>query len=78
MGLDMWFTDDIRNILLGVELASAHLASRCNDPEMRAYREGFNAALAAIGTSFGISPGEIVLEVRARPRTALPPAEQSL
>ncbi len=54
MGLDIWFKEDIRNILLGVELANGHLASRYSDDEVRAYREGFKAALAATAVSFGI------------------------
>jgi hypothetical protein len=47
MGLDIWFKDDIRNILLGVGLANAHLATHYSDAEVQAYREGFKAALAA-------------------------------
>ena len=72
MGLDIWFKDDIRNILLGVELANGHLASRYSDDEVRAYREGFKAALAATATSLGIYPGEIEVEaVGTQPRMAL-------
>ncbi len=74
MGLDVWFKDDIRNILLGVELANAHLATRYNDDEVRAYREGFRAALAAAAVSFGIYPGEIDVEAGgAQPRMAFLP-----
>jgi len=65
MGLDVWFKEDIRNILLGVELANAHLATHYNDAEVRAYREGFKAALAATAVSFGIWPGEITVETAA-------------
>lgn len=74
MGLDIWFKEDIRNILLGVELANAHLASRYSDAEVRAYREGFKAALAATAVSFGIYPGEIEIEaVEVRPGRAILP-----
>jgi hypothetical protein len=59
MALDIWFKDDIRNILLGVELANGHLASRYSDAEVRAYREGFKAALVATAISLGICPPEI-------------------
>jgi len=62
MGLDLWSKDDIRNILLGVELANAHLATQCGDTDLRAYREGFKAALVAAAVSFGIYPGEIDVE----------------
>ncbi|MBC8492554.1 MAG: hypothetical protein H8D43_02120 [Chloroflexi bacterium] len=74
MGLDIWFKEDIRNILLGVELANAHLATHYSDAEVRTYREGFKAALAATAVSFGIYPGEIEVEaVEAQPRMALLP-----
>lgn len=63
MGLDIWFKEDIRNILLGVDLANAHLAAQYSDTEVRAYREGFRAALIATAASFGIYPGEIDVEV---------------
>jgi hypothetical protein len=65
MGLDLWSKEDIRNILLGVELANAHLASHYGDAEVRAYREGFKAAIAATAVSFGIYPREIRVEVIA-------------
>jgi len=77
MGLDVWFKEDIRNILLGVELANAHLASHYSDDEVRAYREGFKAALAATAVSFGIYPREIEVEaVGAQPRMALLPSSR--
>ena len=62
MGLDLWTKEDIRNTLLGLELANGHLASRYSDDEVRAYREGFRAALVATAVSFGIYPGEIEME----------------
>jgi hypothetical protein len=74
VGLDLWTKEDIRNTLLGLELANGHLASHCSDDEVRAYREGFRAALAATAVSFGIYPGEIEVEaVGARSGTALLP-----
>jgi len=74
MGLDIWFKDDIKNILLGVELANAHLAAYYSDAEVRAYREGFKAALAAAAVSFGIYPGEIdARTVRQQPNIAFLP-----
>jgi len=54
MGLDIWFKDDIKNILLGVEVANASLASYCCEEEVQAYRDGFKAALLATAVSFGI------------------------
>ena len=77
MGLDIWFKEDIRNILLGVELANGHLASRYSDAEVRAYREGFTAALAAAAVSFGIYPGQVGIEAEeVEPRMALLPSSR--
>lgn len=60
MGVDMWLKEDVRNILTGVHLAHANLAQHFSDPEVRAYREGFAAALTATAASFGIPPAEVV------------------
>lgn len=74
MGLDLWTKEDIRNILLGVELANAHPAIHYSDTEVWAYRQGFKAALAATAASFGIYPREIEVEaVGAQPRMVLVP-----
>jgi hypothetical protein len=66
MGLDVWFKDDVRNMLLGIDLATAHLALRYNNTdEARAYQDGFAAALAAVATSFGIRAREITIRTIA-------------
>jgi hypothetical protein len=54
MGLDIWFKEDIKNILAGVEFANAHLVNYCREEEVQAYRDGFRAALLATAVSFGI------------------------
>ncbi len=77
MGLDVWFKEDIRNILLGVELANAHLATHYSDAEVRAYREGFKAALAAAAVSFGIYPREITAGL-ARGQHSVAPLPHSI
>ena len=64
MTLDMWLKDDIRNVLLGIDLACAHMAAERADDEAAAFREGFQAALSAVAVSLGISPVE-------RPKTRL-------
>ena len=50
----MWFKDDVRNILAGIELSSAQLAAFCPDYDTEAYRAGFRAALLAVAASFGL------------------------
>lgn len=54
MNLNMWFKDDIRNILLGIEFASAQSVSGLSDAEQAAFRNGFRSALLAVAASFGI------------------------
>ncbi len=54
MNLDMWFRDDIRNILIGIEVASAQTFGDLSDGEQLAFRNGFRAALLAVAASFGI------------------------
>jgi len=65
----MWFREDVRNILLGVELANAHLAAGVHGDEVQAYRAGYTAAIIATAASFGIffSPADLsnVLTSRA-------------
>jgi hypothetical protein len=50
----MWFRDDVRNILFGVELANAHLAAHFADDQVDAYRAGYRAAIVATAACFGI------------------------
>ncbi|QLQ05450.1 MAG: hypothetical protein HZY76_04690 [Anaerolineae bacterium] len=62
MGTDMWLKEDVKNILTGVHVAHASLAQHFSDPQVRAYREGFLAALTATAASFGIAPGDVVTQ----------------
>jgi hypothetical protein len=65
MGLDIWFKDDIANILRAVDEANlSALAAVSGDaqafgggpPALRqAYREGFAAALAAVALALGLA-----------------------
>ncbi len=59
----MWFQDDVRNILLGLEIANAHPVAYFNDAEMAAYRAGFRAAIIASAASFGIIIAERDLRI---------------
>lgn len=72
MGLDIYFSEDIRNALLAANEASASTAAviaevgttDLADPivvNMRAYREGYKAALIIIALAFGISPQALSL-----------------
>lgn len=73
MGLDVWFAEDIRNALLAANEASAATARVCaalggcgRDESstrlcLRAYREGYRAALATVALAFGIAPQTVTL-----------------
>jgi len=63
MSLDIWFREDILHALQAAEQASAATAaameSVVGDPRyLRAYREGYRAALVTVATAFGIEPTE--------------------
>jgi hypothetical protein len=73
MGLDIWYKDDIRNVLMGIGVASAHVSERYTDSDIEAYRAGFQAALAAIALGLGIRPSEVVVRtVAVKKREVLP------
>lgn len=60
MGLEIFFTEDIRNALLAANEASTSTAGACvmgSDPvTLRAYLEGYRAALTTMALAFGLSP----------------------
>ena len=53
MGLDMWFKDDVKNVLLAASMA-AEMANWSRDAEGLAYWDGYRAALATVARTFGI------------------------
>ena len=59
MSLDLWFREDIENALRAAEAASAATVAvlgKTGNPEVvRAYRQGYRAALAVVAQAFGIS-----------------------
>ena len=80
MGLDIFFSEDIRNALLAADEASSSTARVCaavcgdgrgdGSPLLRAYLEGYRAALTTVALAFGLSPSVIAsrentLEVEA-------------
>ncbi len=54
MGLNVWMRDDIRNVLLALELTSEQNAQD-GDANARAFHAGFRAALIATGIAFGFN-----------------------
>ncbi|MBC8492377.1 MAG: hypothetical protein H8D43_01225 [Chloroflexi bacterium] len=52
---DIWFVDDIENILIAVDKANLDIARHIDTPEMRVYRLGYEAAIGAIASAFGIA-----------------------
>ena len=72
MGLDIWFREDILNALKAAEQASATTAAAmenvAGDPRyLRAYREGYRAALVTVATAFGIAGAEDLKKTIAVP-----------
>jgi hypothetical protein len=76
MGLDIFFSEDVRNALLAADEASSSTARVCaavggDQVALRAYLEGYRAALTTVALAFGLSPAIITdqretLEVEAR------------
>jgi len=61
MSLDIWFREDIKHILLAAERASALSLAEAEacaaDPKaLRAYRQGYRAALYAVAVACGLVP----------------------
>jgi hypothetical protein len=53
MSLDIWSRDDIRNVILAANAASADIAAR-SGVDLIDYRAGYEAALMTIALAFGI------------------------
>jgi hypothetical protein len=63
MSLDIWSRDDIRNVILAANAASADIANRTlnrgedapqTQQHLTDYRAGYEAALMTLATAFGI------------------------
>ncbi len=69
MSLDIWFADDIRNALMAADRASgsttAALQGVARDVDyLRAYRQGYRAALATIAAAFGLMTVQVGSDLR--------------
>jgi len=59
MGLELWFKEDIRNVLLSLNLSSS-AAGRWGGGEQRdAYRLGYEEAIALVAVAFGLRPTDV-------------------
>ena len=60
MSLDIWFREDIKNIILAAEQANVQALQAglgSTDPELqRSYHQGFRAALSTLALAFGLAP----------------------
>jgi hypothetical protein len=54
-GAAIWFRDDIMDALAAVDSANWDVAQHVDGPEMRLYRKGYEAALAAVAMAFGLA-----------------------
>lgn len=68
MDLNVWFPDQIANIILALAETSAMMASVTTDhPEAaEAFHAGYRAALLAVACAFGISPPPPLARCRAQ------------
>lgn len=66
MGLELWFKEDIRNVLLSLNLSSS-AAGRWGGEQRDAYRMGYEEAIALVAVAFGLRPAD-VRAVEADPR----------
>ena len=77
--LGIWFADEIENILVAVDKANQDVAKHVDTPEMHLYRLGYQAAIEAIATAFGIAystkkQGASSRQLRQSVSTCLPPS----
>ncbi len=63
MSLDLWFRQDLKNILLAINVASAASARFSDEALVVAYRLGFEEALESAAVALGIPPGEVGLHL---------------
>jgi len=51
----IWYRNDILDVLSSVDAANWDIARHIATPQMRIYRQGFEAAMQAIAAAFGLS-----------------------
>lgn len=54
MSFNIFFGDEIANLLLAIDEANLDVISHFDAPEVRIYRAGFAAAIGAVATAFGL------------------------
>jgi len=64
--LDMWWKDDIANVLKGIAVSTPLMGAELPADEAEAFRDGFYAALSAISISLGIVNYERTNPARVR------------
>jgi hypothetical protein len=65
VGIEMWFKEDVRNILLSINVSSAGAARMSDRAETVAYRCGYQEALFSVALACGIRPAEIAVPSQA-------------
>jgi len=53
-GIGVWFKEEIENTICAVDLANKDVAQHIVTPEMQMYRLGYEAAIEALATAFGV------------------------
>ena len=70
MGIEMWFKDDVRNILISANASSAATAEFASGPVMQTYRLGYQSALMAVALACGIPPDQVGIGQDILPHSA--------
>jgi hypothetical protein len=75
MGLDIFFTEDVHNALVAAYEASSstarvYTAAGGDQATLRAYLEGYRAALTTVALAFGLSPAIITCRDPSIPQQA--------
>ena len=68
MGIEIWFKEAYRNILISANASSATTALCAPGPAMQTYRLGYQAALMAVALACGIPPDQVGIRLEADPR----------
>jgi len=53
-GIGVWFKEEVENTIRAVDLANLDVAQHIRTPEMQLYRLGYEAAIDALASAFGI------------------------
>jgi hypothetical protein len=63
MSQQIWLKEDLRNILLSLNAASAAAARLSDESAVAAYRQGYQEAIETFAVALGIPPSNVGLRI---------------